>query len=183
MDQSFTLTENREYADVYTQHDPTSFTKPSTAQTDPTPRILATLLGTQTDVSPTSKSIFMQADIPIPHITMEVEVQTEELTSRSPSPQEEDDALASSSSTVLPPTLKANVTPLDMITSNSLTNLPPSYNQMASETPFMTFYICSTPTTYLSCTYPIRESVATFVLPLRCCLSGTVASKYLFAHP
>lgn len=135
MDQSFTLTENREYADAYTQHDPTSFTKTSTAQTDPAPRILATSLGTQTDVSQTSTSIPTQTDIPIPRITTEVEVQTEEATSRSPSPQEEDDALASSSSTVLPPTPKANVTPLDIITSNSPIDLPPSYNQVTSETP------------------------------------------------
>jgi hypothetical protein len=152
-------------------------------RSDPAPRILATSLGTQTDVSPTSKSISTQADIPIPRITTEVEVQTEESTSRSPSPQEGNDALASSSSTVLPPTPKVDVTPLDMITSNSPTDLPPSYNQVASETPFMTFYICSTPMTYLSRTYPIRESVATFVLPSRRCLSGTVASKYLSARP
>lgn len=134
-DQSFTLTENREYADAYTQHDPTSFTKTSTAQTDPAPRILATSLGTQTDASLISTSISTQTDIPIPPITTEVEVQTEEATSRSPSPQEEDDALASSSSTVLPPTPKANVTPLDIITSNSPIDLPPSYNQVTSETP------------------------------------------------
>lgn len=135
MDQSFTLTENREYADAYTQHDSTSFTKTSTAQTDPAPKILATSLGTQTDVSLTSTSISTQTDIPIPRITTEVEVQTEEATSRSPSPQEEDDALASSSSTVLPPTPKANVTPLDIITSNSPIDLPPSYNQVTSDTP------------------------------------------------
>lgn len=135
MDQSFTLTENREYADAYTQYDTTSFTKISTTQTDPAPRILATSLGTQTDVLLTSTSISTQTDIPIPRITTEVEVQTEEATSRSPSPQEEDDALASSSSTVLPPTPKANVTPLDIITSNPAIDLPPSYNQVTSDTP------------------------------------------------
>ena len=86
-------------------------------------------------MSPTSKSISTQANIPIPRITTEVEVQTEEATSRSPSPQEEDDPLASSSSTVLPPTPKANVTPLDIISSNSPIDLPPSYNQVTSETP------------------------------------------------
>ena len=135
MDQSFTLTKNREYADAYTQHDATSFTKTSTAQTDPAPKILATSLGTQTDVLPASTSTSTQTDNPIPRITTEVEVQTEEVTFRSPSPQEEDDALASSSSTVLPPTPKANVTPLDIITSNSPIDSPPSYNQVTSDTP------------------------------------------------
>ena len=135
MDQSFTLTENREYADAYTQHDATSFTKTSTTQTDPPPRILATSLSTQTDGSLTSTSTSTQTDIPIPRITTEAEVQTEEVTSRSPSPQEEDDPLASSSSTVLPPTPKANVTSLDIVASNSPNDLPPSYNQVTSDTP------------------------------------------------
>ena len=135
-DQSFTLMENREYADAHTQHDPAFSTKNSTAQTDPAPIILVTSLGTQTDVSLTSASISTQTDIPIPRMTTEVEVQTEEpITSRSPSPQEDDEALASSSSTVLPPTPKPNPTPLDFVTTNPPTDLPPSYNQVTSETP------------------------------------------------
>jgi hypothetical protein len=135
-DQSLTLTESREYADAYTQHDPASFTTTSTAQTDPAPRILSTSLGTQTDVPLTSASIPTQTDIPIPRITTEVEVQTDEpITSRSPSPQEDDEALASSSSTVLPPTPKANPAHLDFITTSSPADLPPSYNQVTSETP------------------------------------------------
>jgi hypothetical protein len=135
-DQSFTLMENREYADAHTQHDPAFFTRTSTAQTDPAPIILVTSLGTQTDVSLTSASMSTQTDNPIPRMTTEVEVQTEEpITSRSPSPQEDDEALASSSSTVLPPTPKANPTSLDFVTTNSPTDLPPSYNQVTSETP------------------------------------------------
>ena len=136
-DQSFTLTESREYADACAQHDPATGTKTSTVQTDPVPRILATSFGTQTDESPTSTSISTQTDIPIPRITTEVEVQTEDpIISRSPSPQEDDEALASSSSTVLPPTPKANLTtPLDLVTANLPTDLPPSYNQVTSETP------------------------------------------------
>lgn len=134
-DQSFTLTESREYADAVTQHEPASFTKSSTTQTDPERRILATSFGTQTDVPPTSTSISTQTDIPVPRSTAEVEVQTEPISSRSPSPQEDYEALASSSSTVLPPTPKANPTPLDIITVSSPTDLPPSYNQVTSETP------------------------------------------------
>ena len=133
-DQSFTMTESREYVDAYTQHDPASFTRTATAQTDPAPRILATSFGTQTDGSPTCTSSSTQTDIPKAPITTEAEIQTEDAASRSPSPQD-DEALASSSSTVLPPTPKANPTPLDIITSNSPIDLPPSYNQVTSGIP------------------------------------------------
>lgn len=135
-DKSFTLSESRGYADAYTQHDPTSFTTTSIAQTDPAPRVLATSLGIQTDGPLNFSSLSTQTDIPIPHVTTEVEVQTEEPnTSRSPSPQEYDEVLASSSSTVLPPTPKAKPASLDVLTPNSPTDLPPSYNQVTSETP------------------------------------------------
>jgi hypothetical protein len=134
-DRSFTLKESREYVDAYAQHDPAPFMRTSIAQTDPTSGILVTSFGIQTDVALTSVSTFTQTDVPAPHIKTEVEVQTEELiSSRSPSPQEDDEALASSSSTVLPPTPKAKPAPLDLLTPNSPTDLPPSYNQVASET-------------------------------------------------
>ena len=130
------LKESREYADAYTQYDPALFTKTSMTQTDPAPRIPAIALGTQTDTSLTSTSMFTQTDVSIPRATTDVEIQTEEpITSRSPSPQDEDEALASSSSTVLPPTPKAKPTVLDFPTPNSPSDLPPSYNQVTSETP------------------------------------------------
>jgi hypothetical protein len=135
-DKSFTLTESREYTDAYTQHDLASFTTTSVAQTDPAPRVLATSLGIQTDGQLTSASLSTQTDIPIPRVMTEVEVQTEEpRTSRSPSPQEYDEALASSSSTVLPPTPRAKPASLDVLNPNSPIDLPPSYNQVTSETP------------------------------------------------
>jgi hypothetical protein len=133
----FALTESRECADAYTQYDAAPFSKTSTTQTDPVPKILSASSGTQTDTSLASASISTQTDISIPRVTMEVEVQTEEPNiSRSPSPQEDDEALASSSSTVLPPTPKAKSSPLDLLTPNSPTDLPPSYNQVTSESPF-----------------------------------------------
>ena len=133
--ESFTLEDSREFADAYTQHDPELSTKTSTTQTDPPPKILTSSFGAQTDTS--LGSISTQTDPPTPRITMEAEIQTEEATvSRSPSPQEDDEALASSSSTVLPPTPKAKPTPLDLLTANSPTDLPPSYNQVTSEIPF-----------------------------------------------
>ncbi|KAH8983970.1 hypothetical protein EDB86DRAFT_2811081 [Lactarius hatsudake] len=124
--ESFTLEDSREYADAYTQYDLKLET--STTQTDPPPMILTASFGAQTDISP--NTISTQTDAPIPRVTMEAEIQTEETTvSRSPSPQEDDEALASSSSTVLPPTPKAKPTPLDLLAANPPTDLPPSYNQ------------------------------------------------------
>lgn len=135
-DQPLTLRETREYTNAYTQHDPAPFTKTSIVQTEPTHKAPVASLGTQTDVSRTPASTSTQTDIPIPWFTTEVGVQTEEHnTSRSPSPQEDDEALASSSSTLLPPTPKAKPAPLDFPTPNSPIDLPPSYNQVASETP------------------------------------------------
>ncbi|KAI9454398.1 hypothetical protein BJY52DRAFT_729492 [Lactarius psammicola] len=135
--EAFTLEDSREYADAYTQYDPQLFAKTSTTQTDPPPKILTTSFGAQTDMSP--NSISTQTDTPTLRVTMEVEIQTEETAlSRSPSPQEDDEALASSSSTVLPPTPKAKPTPLNLA-ANSQTDLPPSYNQVTSEIPFHDF--------------------------------------------
>ncbi|KAI9435642.1 hypothetical protein BJY52DRAFT_1197498 [Lactarius psammicola] len=133
--EAFTLEDSREYADAYTQYDPKLFAKTSTIQTDPPPKILTTSFGAQTDMSPNSISI--QTDTPTLRVTMEAEIQTEETAvSRSPSPQKGDEALASSSSTDLPPTPKAKPTSLDLLAANSPTDLPPSYNQVTSEIPF-----------------------------------------------
>ncbi|KAI0292829.1 hypothetical protein B0F90DRAFT_1671038 [Multifurca ochricompacta] len=58
--------------------------------------------------------------------SIEAETQTDELhISRSPSPQEDDETLASSSSTVLPPTPKAKPVPLDLLSHNAPIDLPP----------------------------------------------------------
>jgi hypothetical protein len=114
-------------------------------QTEPVHKVLGTTTGTQTNMSPTSASISTQTDISIPRVTMEVDVQTEESNiSRSPSPQEDDEALASSSSTVLPPTPKAISSPLDLLTPNCSPDLPPSYNQVTSETLFHDLHILDT---------------------------------------
>jgi hypothetical protein len=133
--ESLVMEDSREYANAFTQYDPKLFGKTSTTQTDPPPRVSTASFGAQTDISP--NSISTQTDAPAPRVTMEAEIQTEETTdSRSPSPQEDDEALASSSSTVLPPTPKANPTSLDLLAVNSPTDLPPSYNQVTSEIPF-----------------------------------------------
>jgi hypothetical protein len=106
-------------------------------QTDPAPKALAASTGIQTDILLVSTPISTQTDAPSLRATMEMGVQTEEPdVSRSPSPQEDDEALASSSSTVLPPTPKAKSSPLDLLTPDPPTDLPPSYNQVTLETPF-----------------------------------------------
>ncbi|KAI0298052.1 hypothetical protein B0F90DRAFT_1810993 [Multifurca ochricompacta] len=78
--ESSTLEDSREYVDAYTQYDSFPFIRTSSSQTDPAPTIL------------TASSALRRTHL---HI------------SRSPSPQEDDETLASSSSTVLPPTPKA----------------------------------------------------------------------------
>ncbi|KAI0260455.1 hypothetical protein BC834DRAFT_546297 [Gloeopeniophorella convolvens] len=136
MEASFTLEDHREYADAYTQYDSTPFVKESTTQTESGPKVLTASLHTQTDPPPLAVSAPTQTTPPIPRVTTEMEIQTDEPeTPRSPSPQEDDDTLASSSSTVLPPTPKAKSTPLDLLAPNSPTDLPPSYNQVTSEPP------------------------------------------------
>ena len=133
--ESLVMEDSREYANAHTQYDSQLFAKTSTTQTDPPPKILTASFGAQTDISP--NTISTQTDAPVQRVTMEAGIQTEETTdSRSPSPQEDDEALASSSSTVLPPTPKANPTSLDLLTVTSPTDLPPSYNQVTSEIPF-----------------------------------------------
>ncbi|KAI9511906.1 hypothetical protein F5148DRAFT_181687 [Russula earlei] len=134
-DQAFILKKRPEYAEAYTQHDPGSFTKASITQTESPPEIPTTSIGTHTDSSLVSVSTLVQTHVSLQRVTSDVEVQTEEpSTSRSPSPQDDDETLASSSSTVLPPTPKAKPVPLDFLSPNSPTDLPPSYNQVTSET-------------------------------------------------
>ncbi|KAF8895970.1 hypothetical protein BD779DRAFT_1466017 [Infundibulicybe gibba] len=75
----------------------------------------------QTDPEPT----------PLPRVTVEIEIQTDEIEpeiSRSPSPQN-DESLASSSSTIIPPTPKAQSQLLDHLHPVPI-DQPPAYNQI-----------------------------------------------------
>ena len=106
-------------------------------QTEPEPQALTATFAMQTEETPfTSFATQTEPEpLPIPRITASIEVQTdapeadaEPVPSRSPSPIEEE-SLASSSSTVLPPTPKGGLAHSD---------LPPSYSQVTSSEPLET---------------------------------------------
>ncbi|KAF9232950.1 hypothetical protein BU15DRAFT_54501 [Melanogaster broomeanus] len=133
--------ETKEYADASTQYYSSEHTSACSTQTDPEPRVMTAAFAIQTEAT-LSSSFAIQTDpepLPIPQITASIEIQTDvaeqELEAesesdteselfRSPSPTEED-PLASSSSTVLPPTPKGQLPPH--------ADLPPSYTQVASQ--------------------------------------------------
>ncbi|KIM59417.1 hypothetical protein SCLCIDRAFT_9958 [Scleroderma citrinum Foug A] len=135
-----TITERREYADACTQHYSAEYTSTCATQTDPEPSIIRSTFAAQTEKTRIS-SLSVQTDLeprPIPRATTNIEIQTDIPAEpepepepveppRSPSPlEDEDDAMASSSSTVLPPTPKGELSPLHPH------DLPPSYTQVTS---------------------------------------------------
>lgn len=136
--ETVTFEETKEYASASTQCCPSEHSLVGTTQTDPEPQVVTATFAIQTEEKVTS-SFAIQTDpdpLPIPRITASIEIQTdvpelepepesdtESESSRSPSTIEED-ALASSSSTVLPPTPKGEPSHAD---------LPPSYTQVASQ--------------------------------------------------
>ncbi|KAI0039597.1 hypothetical protein FA95DRAFT_1654138 [Auriscalpium vulgare] len=129
-----TIEDNREYSNAYTQYDGALFAVSSTTQTDPEPKVLTASFSMQTEDTPMATSE-IQTDPPIPKPMAHMEIQTEavdEEASRSPSPADEE-ALASSSSTVQPPTPKAKPTPLDLLNPTTPTDSPPAYNQVTKE--------------------------------------------------
>lgn len=138
--ETLTFEETKEYFDASTQYYASEHTAVCAMQTEPEPQIPTATFATQTEETPfTSFAIQTEPErLPIPRITASIETQTDapeperrleadvELEpSRSPSPIEEE-SLASSSSTVLPPTPKGGLAHND---------LPPSYTQVASSEP------------------------------------------------
>ncbi|KAG6332062.1 hypothetical protein ID866_7025 [Astraeus odoratus] len=136
-----TFTETKEYTDASTQYYSSEHTSGCGIQTEPEPRVITFPFGVQTEeTSQSSSSIQTDPEsLPIPKITTSMEVQTEvpeepepqlwpsSESSRSSSPlQYEDEGMVSSSSTVLPPTPKGDL-------SHQPSDLPPSYTQVASQ--------------------------------------------------
>lgn len=122
-----TFSETKKYADTFTQHNAAEHTSACATQTDPELKVLTSSSSIQTEE--VSRSIIaVQTDPEFPRITSSIEIQTDELeieVSRSVSPlvtAEDDETLASSSSTVLPPTPKGH------LDSPHLNDAPPSYN-------------------------------------------------------
>jgi len=93
-------------------------------QTEPLAKITKSSFSIQTETPPEP----IPLPIPPPRITVEMEIQTEEIAepSRSPSPQFNDESLASSSSTIVPPTPKPQTKALDQEHADE----PPAYNQI-----------------------------------------------------
>ena len=95
-------------------------------QTDPPPKIIKSSFSVQTETPPEPKRLPA-----LPRTTMEMETQTEEVEdeepSRSPTPQL--DSMASSSSTIVPPTPKPQTKALDHQHSDE----PPAYNQITGD--------------------------------------------------
>ncbi|KAG1852942.1 hypothetical protein C8R48DRAFT_346450 [Suillus tomentosus] len=122
-----TFSETKKYIDTFTQHDAAEHTTTCAVQTHPEPKVLTSSSSIQTEEVPRG-IIAVQTDPELPRITSSIEIQTDEPESeisRSVSPQvtpEDDEALASSSSTVLPPTPKGH------LDAPHLNDAPPSYN-------------------------------------------------------
>ncbi|OJA15153.1 hypothetical protein AZE42_04685 [Rhizopogon vesiculosus] len=127
--ETVTFSETKEYSDASTQHYAAEYMSAHAAQTDPEPKILTSSFSVQTEEVRRGTSA-VQTDLeakPASPITLSIEVQTDEPEpeiSRSASPQatpEDDEALASSSSTVIPPTPRGHPEPHP-------SDAPPSYN-------------------------------------------------------
>jgi hypothetical protein len=104
--------EVKEYSDAYTQHDLAEFTSSTKTQTDPEPKVRTRSMSTQTTD---------------PRTYVDAEVQMDEIPSRSRSASPDNvETMASSSSTIVPPTPKPA---LEQIHSD----LPPAYNQVAEQ--------------------------------------------------
>ncbi|PBL03350.1 hypothetical protein ARMGADRAFT_910387, partial [Armillaria gallica] len=116
-----TVEEYKEYSDTAVQYDASAFISVIATQTDPEPIIVTASLSIQTDELPAPPSEPM---VP-PKVTMDIDIQTDfveiDEPSRSPSP---DEALASSSSTIIPPTPKPHHRSLEIPSDQ-----PPAYDQ------------------------------------------------------
>ncbi|KAI6108363.1 hypothetical protein F5141DRAFT_1189212 [Pisolithus sp. B1] len=119
-----TITETREYVDVSTQYHTSEHTSSRGTETDPPIPALTSACAIQTDVARLLSSSFqtLAEPAPIPKTTTSIEVQTN-------IPEE---AMTSSSSTLLPPTPKSS---LSASPHPQPHDLPPSYNQVASQSP------------------------------------------------
>lgn len=128
--------EIKEYSDTATQYEAGEFTASFAMQTDPEPRVLTGSLSVQTE-EPTVASVEIQAELePEPEVeakvTANAEIQTDEpelSASSSLQSEDDDETLASSSSTLIPPTPKAH--PEDLHPHPH--DLPPDYNDVAEQ--------------------------------------------------
>ncbi|KAG6917717.1 hypothetical protein DXG01_001368 [Tephrocybe rancida] len=129
-----TFEETKEYSDSSCQYEPLLFSANHHTQTDPEPKVVRVSFSAQTE-PPQLVTFASQTEpepVPIPRLMVEMEVQTEEAeeeeVDESPSPPAEQvESLASSSSTILPPTPRARSQALEPH------DEPPAYNQINPE--------------------------------------------------
>lgn len=118
-----------DYSDAQIQYDYEAFARSSAIQTDPEPIIPKTSFSVQTEDTPFA-TISTQTDpepVPIPKVTTEMEIQTDEsepVVEPELENTPEEDNSASSSTTLLPPTPKKAPAELH--------DLPPAYNQVTN---------------------------------------------------
>ncbi|KAI6025457.1 hypothetical protein EDC04DRAFT_241236 [Pisolithus marmoratus] len=138
-----TVIETKEYADASTQYHMSEHTSSRGTETIPPIPIYTSVGAVQTDGARLSSSSTQTEAEPalIPKLTTNIEVQTDiavepSSPERAPSPSEdEEEAMTSSSSTVLPPTPKST---LSASPHPQPHDLPPAYNQVASQSPSST---------------------------------------------
>ncbi|KAH9945143.1 uncharacterized protein BXZ73DRAFT_38211 [Epithele typhae] len=128
------IDEMKEYSDTGTQHNPAEFTTSLSIQTVPPPRVFAASVQTQATLLTTMSIQTDPEPIPTPPviITVEREIQTEAWQPEplgSQASDEDDETLASSSSTLLPPTPKSQSEHLHPHSHD----LPPAYDKVTSE--------------------------------------------------
>jgi len=131
--------EVKEYSDTGTQHELSEFTTSCDAQTDPEPKVITASLSIQTD-EPPALSMEIQTDpepLPEPEVKLmtSVEIQTDEpeIPTMTSHLDDDEETLASSSSTLLPPTPKAQPEELRPHVHDHVHDLPPDYNQVTGQ--------------------------------------------------
>lgn len=97
-------------------------------QTDPEPVVLKASFSIQTD-EPSTQTFAIQTEpepLPPPKVTVDMEIQTEEVAADASQSPSSDEAMVSSSSNVIPPTPKP-------VPSGLHSDLPPAYNQVTEQ--------------------------------------------------
>jgi len=117
--------ELKEYSDGATQYDPTLFAVNHGMQTEPERKPLKASFSIQTDPIPEPKPL----PAPPPRITVEMDIQTDPIEEQE-SEQEHFESMASSSSTIVPPTPKPTNKELGNSDAHTHLDEPPAYNQV-----------------------------------------------------
>ncbi|KAG5637957.1 hypothetical protein H0H81_002485 [Sphagnurus paluster] len=138
--QTTTFEETKEYSDSSCQYEPHLFITAHQTQTDPEPKVVRMSFSTQTEAPPRLMTFATQTDPepapppppapPAPRVMAEMEVQTDDIEEASPSlsSTEPTESMASSSSTIIPPTPKpAQPRALEP------PDEPPAYNQINAQ--------------------------------------------------